>query len=622
MADNSDQGTQIDTMTSDTALDRVSKVLNLNEPAVAVRGAYTIVADKDSNEILDMTALAPSAKLAAKMINALVLVYNQSMSQQSSTVVGRMAKATHDQMVSVGARLDAAESAKSAYTKSLGSIDPATQTSQAVTQLYVLKNSLVDTQKSLAVAQAQEAYYKQQVATLDPSIVPSLNFESNPRIENDKAQLEQLEQQRIQLSSEFTPKDQQMIDNQNQIDIIKQQMADERQQESQNLSFSLKGGGRSDTSPSGAYILSGGTRELNPLRETARSNVFSAQAEIDSDLVQEQVLNKSIGDLQAAVKSTPDALRKMEDMQADIDVLRSIYTQLQSQNAQLQARLPAEQTYALFLTAPVVPKKQMSPRPMLYSVVAGLVGALAGFIIAVLLDTGDGRLRDSYDAEELFGRPVLQRLPASKVLELSLSGDSDLEPYRELAYSLGYLGVGSSIRSLLITSTVRDEGTTSVASNLAVALSKEGRRVVLIDANVKRPALHIMFGKNNNEGLAGLMRNGAVPEHALLPIDNCSSLSLIPGGEADAEIGRGDMLNAEKFEFILTSLKARADIVIVDAPAVFAGFETSVLANKVDGIIFVSRTGLTSRANARKAFDLLQNCRAPIIGTVLNSAKD
>jgi len=412
------------------------------------------------------------------------------------------------------------------------------------------------------------------------------------------------------------------INNQKQIDVIKQQMVDELKLPGASLPLTLGDKAGKQTAPSGAYEPTGMSQELNPLREDARSKIAVDQAAIAADSAQEKVLQNYLDSVQADVHSTPDALRKLDDLTANVLALRAIQTQLYSEDQELQARLPAEQAYAQFLTSPLVPKKQIAPRPVLYSALAGLFGLLIGCIVAVLVDNGDNRLRDTKDAETLFGRPLLQSIYGNVSRELSLSADDDLEQYKELAYTLGYLGIGRSIRSILITSAVKDEGATSVASNLAVALSKEGRRVVLIDANVKTPVLHILFGQKNNDGLAGLMRNGAQPDHALLAIGGSSSLSLIPGGDVNAGPEIGDMLDADKFEHILASLKEKADVVIVDAPAVFGGLETSVLADKVDGIIFVSRAGFTTRATVRRAFELLQNCRAQIIGTVLNGAKD
>jgi capsular exopolysaccharide synthesis family protein len=533
-----------------------------------------------------------------------------------------MAKSTQVELAQIGTELDAAELAKSKYTKSIGSIDPTAKATQDVTQLYTLQGELLDAKKEQAGAVALQNYYNGQMKILDPSIVPNLAFQTNPRIDADKQQLATLEQQRIVMSAQYTPSDSQMIANQSQIDAIKSQMAAERKQESSNFAFKLPGSGQQVTAPAESYVVTSGTQELNPLREDARAKLSEQQATIDADQVEVKTLSSALGSLQSDVHTTPDSIMNMTDLTANIDVYRTIYSDLQGQNAQLEARLPAEQSYAKFLQQPLPPKKMLSPQPALYTIAGAIFGLFIGCILALVVDSGDVRMRDAKDAEMLFGRPLLQSFAGTKRLEQSVSVGDDPEPYHELACTLGYLGVGRTLRSILLTSAVKDEGSAQIASNLAIALSKEGRRVVLIDANVRKPILHVLFGQENNEGLAGLMRNGAKPDHALVEIAGSSTLSIIPGGESGESDDPRDMLNAEKFAFILNSLREQADIVLIDAPAVFAGYETSVIADKVDGIIFVSRSKFTSRATARKAFDLLSNCQAPIIGTVLAGTKE
>ena len=624
MSSGSDLSTQIEMMTTDSAMKEVAADNNYVPAPIPsdFKARFDIEPFRTSSEIVLVKASAEKPRLAANLIKSLLQVYNKTVSAQSATAIGRLTASTQAELVSIGHRLSEAENERTNYSRSINSVNIAAESDQKVTQLFALRQQLLSAQSSLAVAQAQFQFYGHQIKILDPSILPNLTFAANPRIEADKGQLEQLEQQRVLLSAQYTPADDQMINNQKQIDVIKQQMEDEREQESKNFAFSLGGTGGRITAPPGSYIVGGGTEVLNPLREDARQKYSDQQATIDADQSQIKVLTAALNALHDDVSSTPNAIRKMGDLDANVQVLRTIYTDLQAQSAQLQARLPAEQSFATILSGPIIPKKPESPKPDLMTALGAVFGALVGVLLAVLIDNGDLRLRDDKDAESLFGRPLLQSIALKKHVDPLLESGEDLEPYKELAFTLGYLGVGKSVRALLVTSSVKDEGATSVSSNLALALSREGRRVVLIDANLKMPKLHVLFGEKNSVGLIGLMRNGTQPDHALVSVSASQSLRIITGGDFSAVDGSGDLVNAEKFELILERLKDDADIVIIDSPGVFEGFETSVLADKVDGIVFVTRAGYTPRATVRRAFDLLQNCRAAIIGTVVTVAKD
>ncbi|MBN1136236.1 MAG: CpsD/CapB family tyrosine-protein kinase [Anaerolineae bacterium] len=193
------------------------------------------------------------------------------------------------------------------------------------------------------------------------------------------------------------------------------------------------------------------------------------------------------------------------------------------------------------------------------------------------------------------------------------------EAYRTLRTNLDFAGLDRALKTLVITSAGVSEGKSTTLANLAVVSAQTGRRVILVDADLRRPMLHQVFGLPNDAGLTTMMMDDAAlasPPLVKTAVDGLSVLTSGPLPPNPAEV-----MGSRRMEEIIAVLAERADQVLFDTPPVVAVTDAAVLATKVDGVVLVVSAGHTRREHARTAVQRLQQINARIVGAVLTNVQ-
>jgi len=191
-----------------------------------------------------------------------------------------------------------------------------------------------------------------------------------------------------------------------------------------------------------------------------------------------------------------------------------------------------------------------------------------------------------------------------------------IEALRILWTNLEFASVDRPLRTLLVASPGPDEGKTTIAVNLASAMAQSGKRVALIDADLRRPAVHSSFDVPAQPGLSDVFLGRKQTADIVTP-RNGGNLLVIPAGTPPPN--PTELLSSRRMDEILTEVRALADIVLIDAPP-FGLADASVLASKADGVIVIVRPGTTSRNGARAMQAQLERAGASVLGMVLNRA--
>jgi len=189
------------------------------------------------------------------------------------------------------------------------------------------------------------------------------------------------------------------------------------------------------------------------------------------------------------------------------------------------------------------------------------------------------------------------------------------EAYRRLRTNLEFASLDKPLRTLLVTSAGPDEGKSITLANLAVSIAQAGRRVILVDSDLRHPRLHEIFGLDNRDGLTTIVRRGSgdVP----LQESGVDGLLVLPSGPLP-EIP-ADLIASPGMESLIARLREQADIVLFDAPPVVTVTDAAVLASKVDGVLLVINAGRTRREYAQRAKSLLEKVHARLVGAVLTN---
>ncbi len=192
------------------------------------------------------------------------------------------------------------------------------------------------------------------------------------------------------------------------------------------------------------------------------------------------------------------------------------------------------------------------------------------------------------------------------------------EAYRTLRTNLTFAALDKPIETLVVTSAAPGEGKSTVLANLAVTMAQGGRRTILVDADLRRPGLHEIFGIVNDRGLTTMIVEEAVLDDPPLIGVGVDNLWLMPSGPMPPN--PADILGSRKMEEVIAALRARADVVLFDAPPIIAVTDAAVLGTKVDGVLLVVCAGRTRREHAQRARELLERVHVRIVGAVLNDA--
>lgn len=324
-------------------------------------------------------------------------------------------------------------------------------------------------------------------------------------------------------------------------------------------------------------------------------------------------------------KPTPDAaeVARLETMAAQY---RSTYAELLRSYEEMRVSV-ASATEALVLTkAAKVPATPILPRRGLNTALAGAVGALLGLGAAFLFDYLDDRIKGEDDVQGSAQLPVLAKIPrfgraeATKGLPLMAAHPESAvaEAYRLLRTNLQFatLATGSSV-TIVVSSPEPQDGKTTTAANLGVSLAQTGKRVLLVDTDLRRPALHTHFGLHNDTGLTSLFLQQEPDPSGVIRETGVKGLRLLTSGPIPAN--PAEVLEYPQFAAILARLQESADYVILDSPPVLSVADASILGQKASGVLLVARPEKTRRESLKASVLGLQKVKVRVLGVVLNN---
>jgi capsular exopolysaccharide synthesis family protein len=293
--------------------------------------------------------------------------------------------------------------------------------------------------------------------------------------------------------------------------------------------------------------------------------------------------------------------------------------------------LGAMQNNTQLAEAATVPTAAASPlikRNALLGVVLGLV---LGFALAFLTDRLDRRLREPEDIEQAFGLPMLGLIPHSPLGAGPAGGGAnvDLEPFRMLRAHLRYFNVDRELRVLLVTSSRPGEGKTTIARGLAVAAASMGTRSLLIEADLRKPALTREFKLESSLGLSGSLVDHAKPFGASVQHVNLDSST---NGDADGRVldvlpagvtppNAAELLESHMMETLLAWARERYELVVIDTAPLSVVADAIPLMTRVDGVLVVSRLGLSTQDGSEHLRERLDSLGAPMLGVVINDMR-
>jgi len=411
--------------------------------------------------------------------------------------------------------------------------------------------------------------------------------------------------------------------------------------------------------PTAGYSVSSSTAS-DPQNDVYRNTVLISATSADAELAaasanafadayvawRKEKTQAQIGQAIAAIERKLRSYTKAEQASSDYLILQQRLSDLEILKA------TATGNYRL-LTPATVPSTPFAPRPLRSAVLGFGVGLFAAIGLAFVLEQFDTRLRAPDEVAAILQRPILGRIPTiprrelaeDRLVCLTHPGGHAAESFRLLRTNLEFMSVDEKVRSLAITSCLQGEGKSVAIANLAVAMAVAGRRVVVVDGDLRRPQLHTFFSLANEAGVSTVVTGqtpltsalqafgpsvGVEAALALRGPDGNGSFAFDVDGALDLRVltsgplppNPGEIVSSQVFGDIIGRLQRDADIVLVDSPAMLAVGDAVALCSRVSGFLFLVQLKATRRPQLERAAEQISRLPSRLVGIVVERGKE
>lgn len=336
----------------------------------------------------------------------------------------------------------------------------------------------------------------------------------------------------------------------------------------------------------------------------------------------EQSLTDSLNRQKSEALSTSRQSIEYQVLERDAESNRQIFDGLLRRTRETGISSELLASNIRIVDAAEVPRRPTSPNKP-FNLLMGAFGGLAlGLGLAIFFEYLDNRIKLPAEIKTHLGLPFLGLVPAIDIRSLASAPLVNQgvpanfgEAFRTIRTNILFSSADSGSKSIVVTSTSPGEGKTLVSTNLAVSLAMASQRVLLIDADMRRPKVHEAFEMAHEPGLSNVLVNETKMSQAVRKT-SIPSLWVLPAGKHPPN--PAELLGSRRFKDVLTALGEHFEWVIVDSPPVQAVTDACVVAHVASGVVFVVGAEMTGRSAAKAALDQLDSAKAKHVGAILN----
>ncbi|MGV0024293.1 GumC family protein [Phormidesmis priestleyi] len=580
--------------------------------------------DKISTSIFEIVYTAHDQQKTRDVLQAIQQVYQQYNLEQQKLRLTKGLAFINDQIPQVETRVNTAEAALEQFRKKQDLVDPELQSKSLVEALSSLQKDQRSNRAELQDLQARYGALQQQLARSPQQAAVAARLSQSPRYQSLLNEIQKTEIALVQQRSRFTDKVpfvQQVIDQrQKQLSLLQQEV--QRILGPQSAAVSQ--------SPDG--LVAAGQLGENDLKFA--SALVEAQVNLVAAQARDRSLTGNEAQLRAELKRFPSLLAEYNRLQPNVVVNRDTLQQLLKARQELGLEI-ARGGFDWQLVEPPQVGKKTGPswlRNLLLGTVAGL---MLGVLAAFLRDAADDAVRTSDDLKKQVAFPLLGLVPEVPLAEMapfqrshslapSMMEVIHWAPFREsldLIYkNIQLLTIANPLKSIVITSALAGEGKSTIALGLAISAARLHQRVLLIDADLRRPGLHKQLELPNEQGLSTLLASDrTLSQNAIQPASTYSDLSISVLTAGPAPTDPVKLLSSQRMRELMILFEQSYDLVIVDAPPALGIVDAMLAASFCDGVLFVGRIGQVSRNEVTQAAAAMS--RLNVIGIVANGAQ-
>jgi len=388
--------------------------------------------------------------------------------------------------------------------------------------------------------------------------------------------------------------------------------------------------GAEDTDPVRAADIANTVGEVFITQNQARESLRYAEP-IGNWQARMLSLNAEIEELESAIRNfeevdTDAKATALARLRTQLNETQVRYTEAFNNLNQLQQEQAKESSNIVLIEAAQAPNLPVRPNVVTNTLIATLIGTMFAVGVIFLIEYLDDTVKTP---EQVLADTKLSTLgaiaqikahdPSESIVAFNRPRDPLSEAYRVLRTNLGFSAIDGALRSIVVTSGSPGEGKSTTAANLSIVMAQAGKRVVLVDSDLRRPVQHKILSVGNNRGLTTALLDNETPVTFHLQNTKIKDLRVLSSGPIPPN--PAEILSSQRMSNLIQELYEEADVLVFDTPPVLTVTDAAVLSPQVDGTLFVVHVGKTRRDTLTQAVERVLNTNAQLLGVVLNRIK-
>ena len=610
---------------------REEKAESLSEIADHLRKKNISVAPITNTRLITITASSDDPEMAQLIANTTAKVFIErdisSRQRENTTALDFLSRETKK----TAENLQQAEENLKRYKEKEGFAELSEKTRLMVERFSELETLHQSTRISRQELNNRLIEIRSQLQKVSKVWVSSTYIADNPVVQMLRSRLTDLEIKHAQLIREFSSDDP-------QVTYIKPQIEETKKE----LNRTVK------------TVVAGKTETISPIYTELYTKLVIYETEVNALKAKQDALENLVAEYESKVNKLPQQELSLARLQRDQQVNAELYAILVKARNRTEIESASEigtievVDPALKPTDPVKPKKKRN------TLIGSMLGLMLGVFFCLLIARSDKTIKTEDEAKKLLNLPILGVIPRPgvparhgdtyayrsnkkkkkkrKEIEASILEERrtpielisrDLpqsrtsEAYRSLATNLQFADLDRKLKTLAVTSSIPQEGKTSVVINLAIILASAGEKVLLVDADFRFPKVHKLFKLDASPGLTNFLMADKSPNPIYIYIiEGVNNLDLLTSGSLPPN--PSELLRSSRMKKLILELQKKYDYVLFDSSPLLGTADASILSSNVDGILLVLGAGEVGRQAAQKAKESLEKVKAHILGLVMN----